>query len=237
MLQTPTGEQALFDVSLASIIDHTLLLPEATRQDIEKLCDEAVQYGFAAVCVNPSYVGTCANKLRGSRVKICTVIGFPLGATSSRAKACEAAQAFQDGAQEVDMVLNIGRLKTGDETFVLNDIRSVTAIARQHGGITKVILETALLEDREKLRGCQLAKEADADFIKTSTGYSKAGATVDDIRLIRSAVGASMGVKASGGIRTHRLARELVEAGATRIGTSLSVRIVTRQNDPIAMGY
>jgi deoxyribose-phosphate aldolase len=237
MLQTLTGERAPFDISLASIIDHTLLLPEATTQDIERLCDEAVHYGFAAVCVNPSHVGTCAKRLGGSRVKICTVIGFPLGATTSQAKAFEAAQAFEDGAHEVDMVLNIGMLIAGEEAFVLNDIRSVAAIAAQHNGITKVILETALLEDREKIRGSLLAKEAGAEFVKTSTGYSKAGATVDDIRLIRSAVGTSMGVKASGGIRTYRMARELVEAGATRIGTSLSVQIVTRQDDPIAMGY
>ena len=237
MLYTLTSVRVPFDTSLASIIDHTLLLPEATRQQIERLCREATTYGFATVCVNPSYVGICARRLSGSKVKVCTVIGFPLGATSSQAKAFEASQAIQDGAQEVDMVINIGMLKAGEDSFVLSDIQSVVDVAKKQGVLTKVILETALLDDKEKMKCCRLAKEAGADFVKTSTGFANGGATVDDIRLIRNAVGPSMGVKASGGIRTHSQARSLIQAGATRIGASLSVQIVTEQNDPIATGY
>ncbi len=237
MLQTLTSERIPFDTSLASVIDHTLLLPEATQRQIERLCDEALAYGFAAVCVNPSHVGMCAKRLSGSRVKVCTVIGFPLGATSSQAKSFEAAQAIRDGAQEVDMVINIGMLKSGNDDFVLSDIQSVVAVAAEHGALTKVILETALLSEEEKKKGCALAKQAGADFVKTSTGFADGGATVDDIRLMRTAVGPSMGVKASGGIRTHSQARSLIQAGATRIGASLSVQIVTEQNDPKATGY
>jgi len=237
MLHALTSERVPFDASLASIIDHTLLLPEATRQQIEQLCDEATTYGFATVCVNPSFVGICARRLDGSKVKVCTVIGFPFGATTSEVKAFEAAEAIQDGAQEVDMVINIGMLKTGEDGFVSSDIESVVAVAKQHGVLTKVILETALLDDEEIVKGCVLAKEAGADFIKTSTGFANGGATVDDIRLIRNAVGPSMGVKASGGIRTHSQARSLIQAGATRIGASTSVQIVTEQSDPIATGY
>jgi len=237
VLRTLTSERVSFDTSLASIIDHTLLLPETTRQQIEQLCDEAKAYGFATVCVNPSYVEMCARRLNGSKVKVCTVIGFPLGATSSHAKALEATQAIKDGAQEVDMVINIGMLKSGEDSFVLSDIQSVVAVAKQHRVLTKVILETALLNAEEKTRGCTLAKEAGADFIKTSTGFANGGATVDDIRLIRNAVGASMGVKASGGIRTHSQAQSLIQAGADRIGASLSVQIVTEYNDPRASEY
>jgi deoxyribose-phosphate aldolase len=236
MLQITSDDPGLFDSSLAGIIDHTLVAPEATKKHIEQLCDEALRYSFAAVCVNPSYVRLCANRLRDSNVKVCTVIGFPLGATSSESKAFETRQALQDGAQEVDMVLNIGMLKAGEDGFVLDDIRAVVIAARQHGGLTKVIIETALLLEPEKVRASLLAKEAGAEFVKTSTGFSKDGATLSDIRLIRKTIGPHMGIKASGGIRTRSQALSFVDAGATRIGSSLSVHIVTEQFDPKITG-
>ena len=229
--------KASFDTSLARIIDHTLLTPEAQKEQIAQLCDEARAYGFAAVCVNPSYVRMCSSRLRGSTVKVCTVIGFPLGATSSAAKAYEAAQAIDEGAQELDMVINIGMLKSGDDSFVLKDMRSVATAAKQGGALLKVILETSLLTDEEKRKVCEFAKAVGADFVKTSTGFADGGATVADIQLMRSVVGPSMGVKASGGIRTSRQARSMILAGATRIGCSLSVQIVTEQNGPTDVGY
>jgi deoxyribose-phosphate aldolase len=236
MLHITSDDPGSFDSSLAGIIDHTLLTPEATKKHIEQLCDEALKYSFAAVCVNPSYVRLCVNRLRHSTVKVCTVIGFPLGATSSETKAFETKQALQDGAKEVDMVLNIGMLKAGDDGFVLDDIRTVVDAAKQHGGLTKVIIETALLLEPEKVRACLLAKVAGAEFVKTSTGFSKGGATFSDIRLIRRTVGPHMGIKASGGIRTRSQALSFVDAGATRIGSSLSVHIVTEQFDPKTAG-
>lgn len=237
MVHTVTGEQVSFDTSLAGIIDHTLLQPEATTQDIEQHCSEAASFGFASVCVNPSYVGMCADRLKGTGVRVCAVVGFPLGATSTQVKAFEAERAIEDGAREVDMVVNIGMLKSGAERYVADDILAVVTVAKQRGALVKVILETSLLSDEQKVKGCILAKEAGADFVKTSTGFSSGGATEHDVRLIRSVVGNSIGVKASGGIRTHSQAQALVQAGATRIGASLSVQIVTRQNDSTATGY
>ena len=216
-----------FDKALAAIIDHTLLKPDAMHSEIEKLCAEARQYQFASVCINPSYVLLSAKLLSGTRVKVCTVIGFPLGATSTAAKVFEAEQAIRDGASEVDMVLNVGYLKSGDTKFVEEDIHAVADAAHRSHAILKVILETCLLTDEEKRIACMLAKNAGADFVKTSTGFSKGGATVEDIALMRRTVGASMGVKASGGVRTQEQARALVAAGASRIGASASIKIVT----------
>ena len=212
-------------MNLARMIDHTLLKPDAVRVEIEQLCAEALHYGFAGVCVNPSYVQTAAKLLRGSSVKVCAVIGFPLGATSTAAKVFETIQALQDGAQEVDMVINVGMLKSGDCSFVRNDIAAVVEAARIRNAATKVILETCLLTDEEIIIVCSLAKDAGADFVKTSTGFSKGGATVHDIVLMRKTVGAAIGVKASGGIRTREQALAMIAAGATRIGTSSSILI------------
>jgi len=226
-----------FDISLARMIDHTLLRPDASRAEVEKLCTEAKQYSFASVCINPSYVGLCARLLRDSNVKVCTVIGFPLGATSTAAKAYEAEQAIKDGAQEVDMVINVGLLKSGDYDAVEQDIRAVTTVAHRRSVLTKVILETGLLIDEEKVKGCVLAKRAGADFVKTSTGFAKGGATVGDIALMRRVVGPGMGVKASGGIRTHEDAAALVASGADRIGASASVKIVAPESAVPASAY
>src|SRR5512143_2250127 len=212
---------------LASLIDHTLLKPDATTAEITKLCAEAAKYNFASVCVNPSYVPLCAKLLRDSAVKVCTVIGFPLGATSTAAKAFEAEHALRDGAKEVDMVINVGMLKSGDYEYVENDIFAVTTTARRYGALSKVIIETALLSDEEKIKACLLAKRAGADFVKTSTGFSKGGATVGDIALMRKVVGSAMGVKASGGVRTREEALAMVASGADRIGASASVKIVS----------
>jgi deoxyribose-phosphate aldolase len=224
----------IFDTTLAAIIDHTLLKPDATCSEIEKLCDEARQYRFASVCINPSYVLLSAKLLSGTPVKVCTVIGFPLGATSTAAKVFEAEQAIRDGALEVDMVLNVGYLKSGDLKFVEEDIRAVATASHHAHAILKVILETCLLTDEEKKTACMLAKNAGADFVKTSTGFSKGGATVEDIALMRKAVGAAMGVKASGGVRTQEQARAFVAAGATRIGASASIKIVTGEQTAVS---
>lgn len=212
---------------LARLIDHTLLKPEATKAEIEQLCAEAKKYSFASVCVNPSYVSLCAAQLRDSSVKVCTVIGFPLGATTTATKIFEAEQALRDGAKELDMVINIGMLKSGEYDYVENDIFAVVTTARRYGALTKVILETALLTDDEKVKACLLAKRAGADFVKTSTGFSKSGATVGDIALMRKVVGSAMGVKASGGVRTREEALAMVASGADRIGASASVKIVS----------
>lgn len=209
----------------AGLIDHTLLKPEATDKDIERLCAEAAQFHFASVCVNPTWVRAAACHLRGTGVPVCTVIGFPLGATLADVKAYEARRAIFDGAREVDMVVNIGALKSGDDCAVEHDIRAVVEVAHEVGVTCKVIIETALLTDDEKVRACLAAKHAGADFVKTSTGFSKGGATVADIALMRRAVGAELGVKASGGVRGLEDARALVEAGATRIGASVGVKI------------
>jgi len=209
----------------ASLIDHTLLKPDASQTEIKHLCEEAAQYHFASVCVNPTWVRACTCHLQGSGVPVCTVIGFPLGATLPDVKAYEARRAIMDGAREVDMVINVGALKSGDDCLVEHDIRSVVEVAHEHDVTCKVIIETALLTDDEKVRACQAAKNAGADFVKTSTGFSKGGATVADIALMRRVVGSELGVKASGGVKNIDDARAMVEAGATRIGASVGVKI------------
>jgi deoxyribose-phosphate aldolase len=209
----------------ASLIDHTLLKPDASQTEIKRLCEEAAQYHFASVCVNPTWVRACACHLQGSGVPVCTVIGFPLGATLADVKAYEARRAIMDGAREVDMVINVGALKSGDDCLVEHDIRSVVEVAHEYDVTCKVIIETALLTDDEKVRACQAAKNAGADFVKTSTGFSKGGATVADIALMRRVVGPDLGVKASGGVKNIEDARAMVEAGATRIGASVGVKI------------
>lgn len=209
----------------ASLIDHTLLKPEASEADIKKLCDEAAQFGFASVCVNPGWVKKASDFLRGTSVPVCTVIGFPLGATLSDVKAYEARRAIFDGAREVDMVINVGALKSGDDCLVEDDIRAVADAAHENGVLCKVIIETALLTDAEKVRACLAAKNAGADFVKTSTGFAKGGATVDDVALMRRTVGSALGVKASGGVKGIDDARAMFEAGATRIGASVGVKI------------
>src|SRR3954451_9763812 len=209
----------------AALIDHTLLKPEASEADIRKLCEEAAQFGFASVCVNPSWVKTAARFLKGSGVPVCTVIGFPLGATLTDVKAYEARRSIFNGAREVDMVINIGKLKSGDDCAVEDDIRAVVDAAHENHVLCKVIIETALLTDEEKVRACLSAKNAGADFVKTSTGFSKGGATVHDISLMRRTVGGDLGVKASGGVKGIEDARAMFEAGATRIGASVGVKI------------
>lgn len=210
---------------LSDFIDHTLLKPDATHEQIVKLCEEAKEYSFASVCVNPTNVSLASSVLKGTPVKVCTVIGFPLGATTPTAKAIECRDAIANGASEVDMVINVGALKSGDYDLVRRDIEAVVDAARGNA-LVKVILETALLTDEEKVKGCLLAKLAGADFVKTSTGFGPGGATVEDIRLMRKVVGPDMGVKASGGIRDYEAARRMVEAGASRIGASASVKIM-----------
>ncbi|HKQ09072.1 MAG TPA: deoxyribose-phosphate aldolase [Blastocatellia bacterium] len=212
--------------SVARYIDHTLLRPDATRDEIIKLCEEGARYGFASVCINPMWVREAACALRGSGVKTCTVIGFPLGSNTLDVKAYEARRALFDGATELDMVINLGALKSGDDTLVLRDIASVVDVAHEYDYVCKVILETALLTDEEKVRACMLAKQAGADFVKTSTGFSKGGATAADVALMRRVVGGGMGVKASGGVKDLQQAQEMIRAGATRIGASVGVKIV-----------
>lgn len=206
------------------LFDHTILKADATRKDVKRVCDEAMAYSFCSVCVNSYYVPYVANLLHGSDVKICSVVGFPLGAMSTRAKALEAKIAVMDGADEIDMVINVGALKDRDYSVVLEDIKAVKEACGEH--ILKVIIETCLLTDDEKVKACELAKEAGADFVKTSTGFSTAGANVEDVRLMRETVGPDMGVKASGGIRDKEFAKELVDAGANRLGTSATIEIV-----------
>lgn len=209
----------------ASFIDHTLLKPEASEADIKRLCDEAAEFGFASVCVNPAWVKKAAAFLRGTGVPVCTVIGFPLGATLPDVKAFEARRSIFNGAREVDMVINIGALKSGDDCAVEDDIRAVAQAAHENGVLLKVIIETALLTDEEKVRACLASKNAGADFVKTSTGFAKGGATVDDVALMRRTVGSALGVKASGGVKGIDDARAMFEAGATRIGASVGVKI------------
>jgi len=212
---------------VAKLIDHTLLRPEATGSDIEKLCDEARRYSFYSVCVNPSYVRDAKTLLRGSPVKVCCVVGFPLGAQPPEIKTLEARRAIREGAQEIDMVINIGALKSGDDDAVRRDIRGVVEACKEGRAACKVILETALLSDEEKVRGCELAMKAGADFVKTSTGFSSGGATTEDIALMaRTVAPRRLGVKASGGIRTYRDVVRMIQAGATRVGCSSSVKIM-----------
>ena len=212
--------------SIASLIDHTLLRPDATHAEIVELCSQARHYNFASVCLNPYWVPVAVKQLAESRVLVCTVVGFPLGATSTASKVAETEAALADGAQEIDMVQNIGALRSGDREAVQRDIQAVVDAAHRGGAIVKVILETALLDDDQKTTACVLAKAAGADFVKTSTGFGPSGATVHDVELMRRAVGPQMGVKASGGIRTLDDFNKMVAAGATRVGASASVKIV-----------
>lgn len=214
------------DPKVARYVDHTLLKPEATSDQIAQLCYEARKYEFASVCVNPTHVKLCSELLSGSPVKVCTVIGFPLGASTPEVKVFETETALRDGATEIDMVINIGALKARDYDLVSRDINGVVRMAHASGAIVKVIIETALLDNDEKITACLLAKEAGANFVKTSTGFSGGGATIEDVALMRRVVGPEMGVKASGGVSTYEDARSMVEAGATRIGASAGVRIV-----------
>jgi deoxyribose-phosphate aldolase len=214
------------DPNIAALIDHTILKPEATRNDVIKICREAREYRFASVCVNPYWVPLVKAELSGSPVKVCTVVGFPLGATSTEAKVAETAAALRAGAQEIDMVINVGALRSGDTDAVKSDIQAVVRVSHEAGAIVKVILETALLDDTQKTVASRICKSAGADFVKTSTGFSTAGATVHDIALMRAAVGPNIGVKASGGIRTLQDVQAMTAAGATRIGASASVKIV-----------
>ncbi len=216
---------------IARMIDHTLLKPEATPDDVKQLCSEAKEYNFASVCINPSYVKLSSDLLSGSKVKVCTVVGFPLGATTTEVKRWETEQAIQNGAEEIDMVIHVGRLKAGDYDYVFNDINQVVLAAKKHNAVCKVIIETALLTDEEKVKACLLAKEAKADFVKTSTGFSKGGATAGDVALMKFVVGSAVGVKASGGVRSEEDARKMIAAGADRIGASASVKIVTGASD------
>ncbi len=222
-LSGPESEAAR---QVARYIDHTLLKPDATRDEILKICEEGARFGFASVCINPIWVREAACALRGSGVKVCTVIGFPLGANTPDTKSFEARRAIFDGASELDMVINIGALKSGDYDLALRDIAGVVEVAHEVGYICKVIIETALLTDGEKIRACTLSKEAGADFVKTSTGFSKGGATVADIALMRRVVGGEMGVKASGGVKDLKQAQDMIRAGATRIGASVGVKII-----------
>jgi len=212
---------------LVNLIDHTLLKPEAVAEDIDKLCEEAKEYGFYSVCVNSSYVKRARQALRGSKVHLCSVVGFPLGAQEPQVKALEARRALREGATEIDMVINIGALRDGDDLLVARDIRGVVEACKDARAICKVILETALLDDEQKVRACKLSMKAGADFVKTSTGFSKGGATVEDVRLMATTVAPKkLGVKASGGIRSYDDVLKMVEAGATRVGCSSSVKIM-----------
>jgi deoxyribose-phosphate aldolase len=211
---------------VATLIDHTLLKADATRQEIEKLCNEAREFGFATVCVNPTWVSLCASLLRGSPASVCTVVGFPLGATTTDVKQFETRRVIYDGAREVDMVINIGALRSGDLGVVERDIGAVAAACRDCGVLSKVIIEAALLTDEEKVSACALAKAAGADYVKTSTGFGPGGATVADVELMRRVVGPDIGVKAAGGVRDYEALKSLVTAGASRVGASAGVKIV-----------
>jgi deoxyribose-phosphate aldolase len=224
-----TPEIKLSAQELAGMIDHTLLKPDATISEITQLCEEAIQHNFASVCVNPSYVDTCFNLIKSSNVKVCTVIGFPLGASTTQSKFLEAEEAIKNGAEELDMVINIGKLKDKDYHFVFDDLKSIADLSKTHLCVSKVIVETCLLSDEEKVIACLLAKEAGLNFVKTSTGFSKSGATVHDVALMKFVVGDKFQVKASGGIRSYEDAIEMINAGATRLGASAGVKIIAGQ--------
>ncbi|KPU44051.1 deoxyribose-phosphate aldolase [Oxobacter pfennigii] len=211
--------------TIASMIDHTLLKPQATIKDVEKLCSEATDFGFSSVCINPYFVKAAAKKLSGSSVSVCTVIGFPLGANTTETKIFEAKKAVEEGAVEVDMVINIGALKNKEYDYVRDDINGVVEAVRDKA-IVKVIIETCLLDDDEKVKVCKIAMDAGAHFVKTSTGFGIKGATIHDVELMREAVGEHLGVKASGGIKTYEDAVNMINAGATRLGTSSSIKII-----------
>jgi len=215
-------------INIAKMIDHTLLKPESTKEQIIKLCEEAKQYGFATVCINPTWVSTASSILKKSNIGVTTVVGFPLGATTTFAKVSETRDAIANGATEIDMVMNVGALKSKEDLVVYHDIKHVVQAASGKA-VVKVILETGLLTNEEKKRACQLAKEAGVDFVKTSTGFGPGEATVEDIRLMRGIVGPQIGVKASGGVRNAKTAMTMIEAGANRIGASAGIAIVTGQ--------
>lgn len=214
------------DGRVAHMIDHTLLKPDATQEEVAQLCYEARKYKFASVCVNPTYVKLCTDLLKDSGVEVCVVVGFPLGATPTDGKVFETQQAIREGASEVDMVINVGALKSRDYELVERDIASIARACHADNAILKVIIEAALLTDEEKVVACQLSKVAGADYVKTSTGFGPGGATVEDVALMRRVVGPSMGVKAAGGIRTFEDAQKMIAAGASRLGASASVRII-----------
>lgn len=214
---------------LAGMIDHTLLKADATNSEIKQLCEEAMRYNFASVCVNPSYVETCFNLIKSSNVKVCTVIGFPLGATTTQSKFTEAEEAIKNGAEELDMVINIGKLKDQDYNYVYSEIKSISDLSKKYLCTSKLILETCLLSDEEKVIACLLAIEAGLNFVKTSTGFSKSGATVHDVALMKFVVGDKLQVKASGGIRSYDDAISMIYAGATRLGASAGVKIIAGQ--------
>ena len=226
---------------VAAMIDHTLLKPDATRAEVEALCREAAEYRFASVCVNPTWVASCARLLQGSPAKVCSVVGFPLGATTPDVKHYETRRALFDGAREIDMVINVGALKSGDLRVVERDIEAVTGPCRESGAVSKVIIEAALLTDEEKVTACTLAKAAAADYVKTSTGFGPGGATAADVALMRRVVGDEMGVKAAGGVKDLDALKAMVAAGATRIGASAGVRIVQESKGgpkgPAGSGY
>jgi deoxyribose-phosphate aldolase len=223
------------------MIDHTLLKPDATRRNIEELCREAAQFKFATVCVNPTWIAACTRLLAGSGVGVCSVVGFPLGATTGDVKEYETRRAIFDGAREIDMVINVGALKSGDLRVVERDIEAVTNACREGGALSKVIIEAALLTDDEKVTACTLAKAACADYVKTSTGFGPGGATAADVALMRRVVGAEMGVKAAGGVRDLEGVKAMIAAGATRVGASAGVKIVQQARgetpNPPASGY
>ena len=225
------GNGAAVPADLAPFIDHTLLRPEATAEQVDRMCDEAIRYGFASVVVNPTWVARVAQRLRGSPVATASVVGFPLGATTAEIKAMETRRALRDGAREIDMVLNVGALKSGFHDQVRADVAKVSEACHEVGAINKVIIEAALLTDEEKVIASHLAKEGRADYVKTSTGFGPGGATVHDVALMRETVGPDIGVKASGGIRSAEEAHEMIAAGATRIGASAGVAMVTGGTD------
>jgi deoxyribose-phosphate aldolase len=212
-------------MNISKLIDHTILKPEASQEAVKKICLEALEHDFASVCVNPYYVPFVAKQLKGSNVKVCTVIGFPLGNNTTETKVYETIKAVQDGAQEIDMVINVSALKDGLDNYVREEIKAIKAATS--GNLLKVIIETCLLTDEEKVRACKLSVEAGADYVKTSTGFSTGGATAHDVALMRSTVGPNIGVKASGGIRTSEDLLAMIQAGASRIGTSAGVKLVT----------
>ncbi len=222
---------ASVDYKLASFIDHTLLRANATQEEVEKLCREAAKYGFASVCVNPIWVRHAVAQLSRFTPRVCTVVGFPLGANTTDVKAFEARRAIFDGAEEIDMVLNVGALRGKQTAAVREDIRAVVGVCHEAEAVCKVILETAFLTEEEKVTACLLSKEAEADFVKTSTGFGPSGATPDDVALMRKAVGPALGVKAAGGIKNSHETREMLAAGATRIGASASVRIIRKADN------
>ena len=220
----PSGKD--LELFLAKKIDHTLLKPEATQDEVIKLCEEADKFDFASVCVMPTYITLCKDRIKSSNVKVCAVIGFPHGATTTEVKKYEAQQSIKNGAQELDMVINIGKLKDGDYNYVFDDITAITQLTKSTNIICKVIIETSLLTDEEKVKVCLIASDSGADFVKTSTGFSKGGATVEDVSLMKFVVGDKLRVKASGGIRSREDAMKMIANGADRIGTSSGVKII-----------